>query len=144
MNGLEVLMEGVAGFTTASVAQDDYTVLNKGVSKAMVLVHDGARVEHQGLAGTADVWHQVRIELFEQYKSPTNTINDLRDDAQLILTRSLQFPKLNAVANVLGFFVREVGPQEFPPQELIAQPNRWRMKTIMCEIWEHDTQAYQE
>ena len=144
MSGLETLMEGVTGFTTASVVQDDYTALNKDVSKAMVLIHDGARVEHQGLAGTADVWHQIRIELFEQYKNQTDTINDLRDDAQLIMTRSLQYPKLNGTAGVLGFFVREIGGQEMPPQELVANPNRWRMKTLLCEIWEHDTQAYLE
>lgn len=142
--GLETLLEGVTGFAAATVSQDDYTVLNKGIAKAIVIHHADARIENQGLKGTFDIWRMMEINLFEQYKNPADTENDLRDDIELIMQRLLQYPKLNATAGVIGSFVRAISDSATPPPELTAQPNRWRMRTIEFEIWEHSTTTFAE
>ena len=144
VGGLETLLEGVTGFGAAQVSQDDYTILNKGVSKAIVLHHGPARVENQGLSGTFDIWRTMEVRLFEQYKNPADTENDLRDDLELIMQKVFEYPKLNATAGVLGTFVRGISDSGTPPEELVSQPNRWRSRTLEVEIWEHSTTVFSE
>lgn len=145
-NGLETLLEGVTGFSAGQVAQEDYTVLNKGIAKAMVIHYAGQtrEVEQVALSGGFNLYHAFDIELFEQYKSPSQTINDLRDDLQLIMTRIHQYPNLNGTAGVFGARVVSVEPLGTPPAELVAAPNRWRMGVIRCEVWEQDTAQHLE
>ena len=143
-NGLETLLEAVTGFAAASVTQNDYTALNKGVSKAMVIRYGGSVDGERGLNGTVDMTHIALVEVYERYKNPADTENDLRDDTQLITTRIHQYPKLNGVSGMQWAFVRGITETEPPHSELVNQPNRWRMRTVEIEMREHDTQAYLE
>lgn len=144
VTGLETLLEGVAGFSAAQVSQEDYTVLNKGVAKAIVLHHAAAVVTDQTLGGQIDIRRTIEVHVFEQYKNPVDTENNLRDDVELVMQRIYQYWKLNATANVLGAWVRTISDSGIPPEELVANPNRWRARTIEVEIWEHSTLAFLE
>ena len=137
-------MEAVTGFTAASVSQEDYTILNKGVSKAIVLHHAGALVDQQTFGGQIDIHRTIAVHVFEQYKNPADTENDLRDDVDLVMQKVFAYPKLNATAGVLGAFVRGISDSGTPPEELVVTPNRWRMRTVEVEIWEHSTTGFAE
>ena len=139
VGGLETLLEGVTGFSSAQVSQEDYTILNKGISKGIVLHHAEAMIELSSAGGQADIHRTIEVKVFEQYKNPTDTENDLRDDVELVMQRLWQYPELNGTAGVLGAFVRSISDSSIPSGELVEPPNRWRMRTVNVEIWEHST-----
>ena len=139
-NGLETLLEGVSGFAAAQVAQADYAVLNKGVTRAIVILDGGNTEERISFGGRFRSTYLFDIQLFARYlNGPADTENQLRDDRELIADRIRKFPKLNATAGVLVANIVGTGPTEMPPGELQASPNAWRMKQILCEVWEEIT-----
>lgn len=145
--GLVALLKGVTGFTgtdPVQVAEEDYTVLNKGIAKGIVIKYGGHRVEPIALSGGQFIYYQFEIQIFEQYKNPASTINDLRDDAQLVETRIYQYRKLNGVAGVKDARVTDMDPSADLPEELINPPNRWRMAVVRCEVLEENTTQYAE
>ena len=144
VTGLETLLEGVTGFSAAQVSQEDYTILNKGIAKGVVLHHAGATVNQQTFGGQCDIHRTIEVNIFEQYKNPADTENDLRDDVELVMQRVFQYWKLNGTAGVIGTFLRGISDSGTLPEELVNPPNRWRMRTVEVEIWEHSTTGFAE
>ena len=146
MNGLETLLEGVTGFSANQVSQEDYSILNRGVTRAIVLVHGGFKAEKMAFSRSGLTDHLVQIQLFEKYTKPSATTNALRDDAQLVKLRIDAYPKLNGVSGVyhtelLAFDGNILTPTQDVPG-LLQRPHTWRVITLQCLIREHESTAH--
>lgn len=142
--GLEALLAAVSGFSAAQVSTEDYTVLNRGVSKAIVIERGGTTESTVAFSGGFNVRYRFGLALFERYQDPATTADALATDGELVKQRLRQYTKLNGVSGVLDSVVTGERVDVDPPPELVGDPNLWRSSIIDIEVWELNATQHAE
>lgn len=143
-NALETLLEAVTDFGSARVSQFDYSILNAGVKRAIVIRSNGWSRELTRFGGPYETTYDLGIELFAKYTKPADTENQLRDDMQLIIDKLDANPELNGTANVINAFISEVDQVSEPPEGLVSPPGVWRMWQLHCMVTETGSTSHAE
>lgn len=105
VDALATQLQSVTNFSSANVVKGDFSVLNRGVTRAIVLVYNRMTDEIVTQGGRAEIQWYIDLYLFNRYKSDTQIHDDAADDRWNIIDRIHQYPLLN---NLSGTLVAEV------------------------------------
>ncbi len=93
---LAITIKLLDNYDDTNVTFNDYRVLQRGITKAVVLRRGSfsrARTEFRG--GRETVWNII-TELFIKYKDDVQAQNDIRDESQDIMDKVDQYPLLGS------------------------------------------------
>lgn len=101
-DALHTLLEGVTGYlTTANVANNDHTLLDKGLNYAAVLSR-GQMQAQSSPAGFSDRYYEVLVECFVRYTNENATAAALEQMIDAMTSLIDQNPTLKNAKGVIG------------------------------------------
>ena len=96
--GLSDTIKRLSSYTDSNVTTADYRLLNRGVTKAVVLRPGPFTQERTEFGGGIEATWNIMVELFVKYQDDTQVQNAIRDERQDIIDKVNEYPLLGGSA----------------------------------------------
>lgn len=142
---LTTLLAGMTGYTSANCKRADWSVLNAGVSKAIVV--EAAPIEYEAdgtcLGGDYLDSYDFVVNLCVAYTTDAAADSALAAETDRIKTRLRTYPKLNGTAGVVRAWVAKAEGVSGLFDENGNGPHWW-LREITVRVWLEDDQEPSE
>jgi hypothetical protein len=140
-NALLALMQGVTGFSSATVTAADAKTLAAGPRYALVLRHGGFSQEVDAGDGSLLRSWEIRGDLYVKHTNDSQVHADAVAARQAIMDKSNAYPTLNLGQDVIYDALLEAGDLE--DEEIVVgstkyqqQVLRWRVRESIDSNWQ--------
>ncbi len=140
INQLATVIKTISGYGDTNVSSGDYRILQKGITKGVVLRPGAFSRERSQFKGGIDTNWDITTELFIKYQNDSQINNDIRDERQNIIDKVDQYPFLNTAGTSTIYHAKIVsGNDPVPVFSEDGSGPHYFMQEMRCLAEEHVT-----
>lgn len=138
---LSTQLVACSSLSSTTVSKGDRTILNKGPSKAAVIVYESFDQVRETFGATHAVDWRSRVFLFVKYQTDSQMYNDMRDLRNEVINRINQYPHLGDSTKVWDALIEEGSAEDF---DVPIGAIRYQVDSVLVRMTEDLSVTYAE